>query len=136
MKMAPPHCPTEPIGFEIQVGEYAWKRKYRNVFTKMLPTHFQAHKTQKPFYQSGQTLGQTLGRTYPTSILLTISFHTRFMLNKLTWKFLSGQILKYFQFCRRDQNQGFCSQILVKYFQFCRRDQKQGFFSQMSVKLR
>ena len=40
----------------------------------------------------------------------------------------------HFQFCRRDQKQGFCSKILSKYLKFCRREQKQGFFPQILSK--
>ena len=35
---------NEPIGFKILL-EYDWRRKYRNVFSKMLTRYFQAHKT-------------------------------------------------------------------------------------------
>jgi hypothetical protein len=37
MKMTTPHFTTQPIGFKILL-EYDWRRKYRNVFSKMLTT--------------------------------------------------------------------------------------------------
>ena len=56
MKMAPPHFTSQPVGFKILL-EYDWRRKYRNVFSKMLTAHFQAHKTQKQLPTSGLELG-------------------------------------------------------------------------------